>query len=1190
MITLSLMVLMTLVAVGLLTLSSISLRSATQGDAMATAQANARMALILAIGQLQKSAGPDQRVTARADLLDSDIANPHLTGVWDSWEIDASSPPRASDYEESAKDAKFRTWLASGADPDEVTEADFASRSPTAPVKLWGEGSLGKGASPDLEVNVDKLTLATRSNGSETDGTIAWAVLDEGVKARINTSFVDAASSTAEKTAQLGTGQRPGVEFIDGLDALGRDYFEKDSAEFATLSKGVSRPTYALAGDSLSDGVGDSLQPLLHDVTTHSMGLFTDTARGGLRKDFHLLTNSDSLPDGFSRRGIYQSQLGMGRSESPADPTWDTLSEFSRLYRNGIKDSGGVPVLPIQVPAGWRAATTTGGNSPVTTVNTRLPIGTVMMPTIAKVQMIFSLIGRDIYNYPAFAAGASPPRVPDSAPNMHGPQDEHFRGTKYDYDLHLLYTPVVTLHNPYNVALEFTNLRVEFHNVPFAMQVFRNGIAQSTGLVPLETMYGDNSNATRSKVFGLNLKTKVREKPGSVTFRLLPGEVKLFSPYIDPNRTYQQDLGSRQFWDIYVGSGITSEIDAIPGWRGDGIGFDCDWLAGAKRVNGNKDEGRWESCLGLAWDDQIHVEFAPLSAPISRNKFVITMSATPPGSRPTIVNAIEMDYENPKGLQDTIMGGKETLRFPSDGVVMGHELVDHSTRKIKEIVNVKPFAVLSAQAKVTNGGRDSSGKEGKLSTMPWAFAHANIAASTQKIVSEHSANHSHEIDLQLLERGRGTTDVIPVDINDRGNFISGHSTLLGSKFGIQYDVPIAPIQSFASLNGSNPGGISAYLPRFAQPIGNSWAHPGLPSDSINVPGNRFNFLDHSFLLNLALYDSFYFSGMADQTGPYGNGKTADSLAADFVGGAWSGDPRLGLNVPDGQTAADLAAVVGDDEGYRKIAAWQTMLGAFNVNSTSVPAWKAMLASIHDPEAIMNLVTPSSTTTAIGAMNPAGKGSVRISRMRMPASQSSEGGADPGLAYWLGPREYSGNELQLLAENIVEQVRLRGPFLSMAEFVNRRIGSDDTAQRGALQQAIDDSGLNEALAEEAAAGFQIGSGQVAGYKYANPEAGVGPSYQGAPGFLTQADVLSVLGNAATARSDTFTIRGYGEALDASGKVLAKATCEAIVQRTPEWLDAGDQVETAPADLSRDANKTFGRRFVVTSFRWLNPREI
>jgi len=181
-------------------------------------------------------------------------------------------------------------------------------------------------------------------------------------------------------------------------------------------------------------------------------------------------------------------------------------------------------------------------------------------------------------------------------------------------------------------------------------------------------------------------------------------------------------------------------------------------------------------------------------------------------------------------------------------------------------------------------------------------------------------------------------------------------------------------------------------------------------------------------------------------------------------------------------------------------------------------------------------------------------------------------------------------LQELATNIVKQVRRYGPFLSMAEFVNRRLGTDDKAQRGALQQAIDAAAVNSAIALKASAGFEIPAAAVKGYKYLNGPAGAGPSYQGAPGFLTQADLLTVLGNAATPRSDTFTIRGYGEARDAKGKILASATCEAVVQRVPEWVDSADVVETALGALQSQANKTFGRRFLITSLRWLNASEI
>ena len=66
-VTLSLMILLTVIAVGLLSLSSVSLRSSSQGDSMAKAKANARMALMLAIGELQREMGPDSRISAPHD-------------------------------------------------------------------------------------------------------------------------------------------------------------------------------------------------------------------------------------------------------------------------------------------------------------------------------------------------------------------------------------------------------------------------------------------------------------------------------------------------------------------------------------------------------------------------------------------------------------------------------------------------------------------------------------------------------------------------------------------------------------------------------------------------------------------------------------------------------------------------------------------------------------------------------------------------------------------------------------------------------------------------------------------------------------------------------------------------------------------------------------------------------------------
>ena len=83
---------------------------------------------------------------------------------------------------------------------------------------------------------------------------------------------------------------------------------------------------------------------------------------------------------------------------------------------------------------------------------------------------------------------------------------------------------------------------------------------------------------------------------------------------------------------------------------------------------------------------------------------------------------------------------------------------------------------------------------------------------------------------------------------------------------------------------------------------------------------------------------------------------------------------------------------------------------------------------------------------------------------------------------------------------------------------------------------------------------------------------------------------MLGNTVTVRSDTFTIRAYGEAVDKDGKTTARSYCEAVVQRLPEFVDSSDAAETPLATLVSEANESFGRRFQILSLRWLSPSEI
>jgi hypothetical protein len=228
---------------------------------------------------------------------------------------------------------------------------------------------------------------------------------------------------------------------------------------------------------------------------------------------------------------------------------------------------------------------------------------------------------------------------------------------------------------------------------------------------------------------------------------------------------------------------------------------------------------------------------------------------------------------------------------------------------------------------------------------------------------------------------------------------------------------------------------------------------------------------------------------------------------------------------------------------------------------------------------------------------------------------ANGGANPGAAVdaakidnqrtnvWNGFRELGDAELENLAVKIVDEVRERGPFLSMSEFVNRQVGPLDPGRhhtlRGALEAAITESEINEAKNAVSPSTFlgqvPIGladMGDTKLYNYKTPEATTGNPAAGAPGWVNQGDLLRILEPSATVRGDTFVIRVYGDARDATGKIAARAHAEAVVQRVPDHVDPADRpsLNVAVDPAARPANKAFGRRIQVVSFRWLSSHEV
>lgn len=262
-------------------------------------------------------------------------------------------------------------------------------------------------------------------------------------------------------------------------------------------------------------------------------------------------------------------------------------------------------------------------------------------------------------------------------------------------------------------------------------------------------------------------------------------------------------------------------------------------------------------------------------------------------------------------------------------------------------------------------------------------------------------------------------------------------------------------------------------------------------------------------------------------------------------------------------------------------------GAFNINSTSFEAWKAFLASMAGNNArVWNATTQSLDTVSTLNGTP-------FNRFW------SASGLTAANQPWSGLRILSDAELGELASRIVEQVKIRGPFLSMADFLNRRLGSAGPLTRsGALQAAIDATTPDiNSVAKGVGATVNAVTPQEVGKTPdlipSNMKDWTGQPWNtalGIPGYFTQQDIVQACSPGMAARSDTFLLRTYGEVRNPrNGSIEGQAWCEAVIQRLPVWVDDSDLPETPVGNLSA-TNESLGRKFKIVSFRWLNENEI
>ncbi|MCB1133723.1 MAG: hypothetical protein KDN05_21570, partial [Verrucomicrobiae bacterium] len=251
-----------------------------------------------------------------------------------------------------------------------------------------------------------------------------------------------------------------------------------------------------------------------------------------------------------------------------------------------------------------------------------------------------------------------------------------------------------------------------------------------------------------------------------------------------------------------------------------------------------------------------------------------------------------------------------------------------------------------------------------------------------------------------------------------------------------FEIPRSPLLSLAAFQHADLSS-STFAP--AHQFGNSWASAYLAGDQVAYvkPGASqlptVPIYDSCFLANEALWDGFFFSGAAPRLQPASSGRPStawDSPIAsvekpltDVVRG-FVEDPvanplpsnRMRL-FRGGHTDDDIVDSLLSPAGCVKIAAHLMVDGAFNVNSTDVEAWVSMLSGLRGESFVVE-----------------GGGAPPADNSPMPRFRNPGGKANDN---WNGFRTLDDAQVRKLAENLVEQVRKRGPFLSLAEFINRR---------------------------------------------------------------------------------------------------------------------------------------------------------
>jgi hypothetical protein len=465
---------------------------------------------------------------------------------------------------------------------------------------------------------------------------------------------------------------------------------------------------------------------------------------------------------------------------------------------------------------------------------------------------------------------------------------------------------------------------------------------------------------------------------------------------------------------------------------------------------------------------------------------------------------------------------------------------------------------------------------GQTHKTAWLASNNPAAASMGMSEFEDSSNGLYGNPSYIsYSEGDGSSKHIILPDLDGINAFAGYSLSGPVLRAVLYDIPsrLETISNVAMLSHAvltpwleqtNFGNIflQNFLP--AQAIANSRIPPRIdPSDTIHALGTPRSssafFYDLSYHLNEALWDDWFLSTLTTQS----------------TGGVVFKNPSI-LPANEDITPAVLIA---------NTASVLYVDGAFNVNSTSREAWRALFHGIFNRA--VPLEDDSTQSPPVGEFT--------ISRFYSAGSGARSGAVNvSGGSAFDGSRLFSSEDLDDLAGEVASRVQREGPFFSLATFVNRSLSPratedplEDARMNGLLQRAIFAAGWNDAFY---ASSYRIVASDYEGYHNEIRDAFVGSTAEGLPQYVTQADFLARVGDRLTTRGDTFTIRVYGESGSINVADRSQVLLEAVVQRNHEFIDSRDPSAMPIQDLTQAVNRQFGRRYHIISIRWLNHADL